>query len=213
MRKIFSITGLLILSCGLQAQTWDEWFEQRKTQRKYLVDQIAALKVYAGYLQKGYEVAGNGLTFINAIKNGDFDQHNGFFHSLGLVNPAIRNSSVVADIISMQRHIVKLASDMIDLVNECKQFTGPEIVHFKKVIDRLLDDCFGGLAELLTVITNGELEMRDDERMQRIEKIRREMEERSRFCRTYAEDARRLAIQRLAEGMEVERSRKLFGLN
>jgi hypothetical protein len=181
MRKISIAIMLLVLSYGLQAQTWDEWFKQRKTQRRYLVNQIAALKVYCGYLQKGYEIAGQGLTFINAIKDGDINMHNGFFNSLKAVNPAIRNPAVVADIISMQRQIVKLGKSVIAIANESGQFTGPEIIHFKKIVDRLLDDCVGGLVELMMVITSGELEMKDDERILRLEMIRKEMEENYRF--------------------------------
>lgn len=46
-----------------EAQTFDEWFRQKKTQKKYLVQQIAALKVYLGYLKEGYEIAQKGMGY------------------------------------------------------------------------------------------------------------------------------------------------------
>jgi len=49
MKKIFLFL-LLVVSAGsnLQAQTFAEWFQQKKTQKKYLLQQIAALQVYIG---------------------------------------------------------------------------------------------------------------------------------------------------------------------
>ncbi len=69
------ITGM-ILSTAAPAQTWDEWFKQKKTQKKYLAKQIVLLRLYLGYLKKGYEIADKGLTTIHNIKNGDFNPKN-----------------------------------------------------------------------------------------------------------------------------------------
>lgn len=212
MKRVSVIIGLVICSMVTQAQTWDEWFRQRKTQRKYLVEQILALKVYLGYLKDGYEVAQKGLTLINAIKTGDFELHDVFFNALKSVSPVIRNSAAVADIISVQKQIVKQVKSTLDIVSECGQFTGPEIIQFKKVADRLLENCVAGLRELIMLITDGELEMKDDERMTRIEAIRNELLDQYRFCRSYKDDTRGIALQRLAELIEVERSKRWFGL-
>lgn len=48
MKKLCVIMALLTSNVAGQAQTpnWNEWFRQKKTQRKYLIQQIAALKVY-----------------------------------------------------------------------------------------------------------------------------------------------------------------------
>ncbi|MCH5688762.1 conjugal transfer protein TraI [Niabella sp. W65] len=53
MKKILLFL-LLVVSAGsnLQAQTFAEWFQQKKTQKKYLLQQIAALQVYIGYAKK-----------------------------------------------------------------------------------------------------------------------------------------------------------------
>lgn len=58
-----------------KVQTFHEWFRQKKTQKKYLIQQIAALKVYLGYVQKGYSIAQKGLTTVSNIKKGNFDLH------------------------------------------------------------------------------------------------------------------------------------------
>jgi hypothetical protein len=213
MKKIPTVIVFLIFGLGLQAQTWDEWFKQRKTQRKYLAQQIVALQFYLGYLEKGYEIASAGLNAINSIKNGDFNLHNGFFNSLKWVKPSIRNSAAVADIILMQRQIVKCGKLVIELAEGSNQFTSAEVVSLKQVADRLLEDCAGSIDELVRVITSGELEMKDDERMRRIEKLRANMEGQYRFCRSFADETGQLVMQRKVEQLEIDRSGKIFGLN
>ena len=70
---------MLFLAAGtVEAQTFSEWFRQKKTQKKYLLQQIAALQVYIGYAQKGYRIAKEGLTTIGGFTKGEFDLHSDF---------------------------------------------------------------------------------------------------------------------------------------
>src|SRR5258706_12690912 len=86
-------------------QTTEEWTEQKKTQIKYLLQQIAANKIYIDYLEKGYQIAHGGLQTIQNIKKGDFNLHIGFLDSLKKINPAIKNWAKIADIIAFHRAI------------------------------------------------------------------------------------------------------------
>ena len=97
MRKILMILLVLTVPC-VHAQTFQEWTQQKKTQIKYLVQQIAAFQVYIGYVEKGYSIAKKGLNAISNIKHGDFSMHNDYFNSLKIVNPKIKKYWKVADI-------------------------------------------------------------------------------------------------------------------
>lgn len=69
---------LSLWSLGLQAQNIEEITQQKATQRKYLLEQIAAYRLYAGYLKKGYEIAQQGLSLVHTIqhkKQGDDEHH------------------------------------------------------------------------------------------------------------------------------------------
>src|ERR1700676_4411499 len=108
MKKIMLILYTSFAATSyLHAQTFDEWFQQKKTQVKYLVNQIAAYQVYTKYLEKGYDIAQNGLTTIHEIKKGEFNLHSGFFNSLKSVNPEIAKYSKVGEIVSYQLAIIK----------------------------------------------------------------------------------------------------------
>ena len=76
-----NILIIIILLAGsfCHAQTYDEWFRQKKTAKKYLLDQIAALQTYIGYAEKGYSIVTGGLNTIKDIKHGDFNLHNNYF--------------------------------------------------------------------------------------------------------------------------------------
>ncbi|MGB4400952.1 MAG: hypothetical protein WBJ10_16380, partial [Daejeonella sp.] len=73
--KAILILFIVSMSGNLMAQTWDEIFKQKETQKKYLVQQLAALKLYAGYLKKGYDIADKGISSIKAFSNGEFKLH------------------------------------------------------------------------------------------------------------------------------------------
>ena len=90
MKKLLIISIVVLCAENLSAQTWAEWFRQKATQKKYLLQQIAALHVYSGYLSKGYSIAKDGLNTIKSIKNGDLLQHSNYFTSLVTVNPQIK---------------------------------------------------------------------------------------------------------------------------
>ena len=50
--KCFVMFALVMYSLTSGAQTWEEWFEQKETQKKYLRQQIAALTVFLDYAKK-----------------------------------------------------------------------------------------------------------------------------------------------------------------
>lgn len=95
MKRLFTLVLFALLSSGVKAQTFGEWFRQGATQKKYLLQQIAGLQVYIGYVQKSYSIAKQGLNTVSAIKHGEFNLHKDYFNSLRTVNPKIKNYSKV----------------------------------------------------------------------------------------------------------------------
>jgi len=203
------ITGM-ILSTAAPAQTWDEWFKQKKTQKKYLVKQIALLRVYLGYLKKGYEIADKGLTTIHNIKNGDFNLHRDFFGSLKNVNPHIKNSAKVADIIAFQVYIIQNIKRVNNFCKNNEYFTPEEIRYVAAVYSNMLFLCDASISELLTIIRSNETEMKDDERLVRIDKLYDDMLDKHAFVQSFDSDLRLIARERERETRSVERMHKQY---
>lgn len=174
----FSIVLLIFLSANqLHAQTWSEWFSQKKTQKKYLIEQLAALKLYAGYLKKGYEIGSSGLNFIKDAGKGELDLHSTFFNSLKTVSPLVKKNVRIAEILEMQLVISKTLSSFGNLQN----LSDANHRYIELVSSNLLDECIKDLETLLLVITSGRVELTDDERMARIDQLYLEMQQKKIF--------------------------------
>ncbi|MCA6446315.1 MAG: hypothetical protein IM562_04060 [Chitinophagaceae bacterium] len=209
---------MILVTVGLfafhssNAQTTDEWLNQKSTQKKYLLQQIAALQVYIGYAKKGYTVVTSGINTIRNIKNGDLNLHRDFFNRLKNVNPAIRRYAKVADIIAYQVKIIKQTKMTLQQIKETKQFTETEVDYCKQVFDNLLDECIKTVDELILVTTSGNLEMKDDERLKRIDSLYADVQDKYSFACSFSDDMGILAVQRLGEQMEINRSKLINGI-
>ncbi|MCT1523838.1 hypothetical protein [Sphingobacterium hotanense] len=213
MKKIMIIAGILLaISGSLQAQTFSEWFRQKKTQKEYLIQQIAALQVYIGYAKKGYNIAKDGLNTIGGFTRGEFDLHGDFISSLGKVNPEIRHYAKVADIIAMQVKIVQGHHRTLRQLRRSDALSGDELAYIGRVFGRLLDDCEKTLDELITLTTDGRLEMKDDERMARIDKLYLDMQDKYTFSQSFGSDARTLNASRKKEQTDIQTSRALLDI-
>lgn len=211
MKKLLII--LFVLGGNFcHAQTWDEWFRQKKTAIKYLVDQIAAFQVYIGYAEKGYSIVNKGLSTIKDIKHGDFNLHNDFFNSLSSVNPAIKKYSKVAEIIAMQISIGKQITSTIKSCTKSNMLTSSELNYLNVVFNNLLDECGKNLDELITLITDSNAKMKDDERVKRIDLLYEDMKDKQTFAISFSHSAKGLTVQRKNDENDIIISKKLNGL-
>ncbi len=182
-KMLLGVLILMFFSAGqLNAQTWSEWFSQKKTQKKYLVEQLAALKMYASYLKKGYGIGSSGLNFIKDAAKGEFDLHSAFFSSLKAVNPAIKKNVRIAEILEMQIAINKTFLGFHGLEN----LTDANRRYIDLVSSNLLDDCQKDLEALLLVITSGRVALTDDERLARIDQLYLEMQQKKIFTSSFS---------------------------
>ena len=183
------------MSANANAQTWNEIFRQKKTQEKYLIQQLAALKLYAGYLRKGYGIANKGINTIKGFSKGEFSLHEDFFNSLKQVNPAITKNEKIVDIMRWQ---ISIRKDL-NSISTANEFPTKERSYFKAVKIKVIKECELDLDELLLVITSVKMEMKDDERIKRLDGLHYRMEDKYRFARSFRDKVKTLALQRQQE--------------
>lgn len=212
MRHAIPVLLLLFAGNCCQAQTFEEWFKQKETQKKYLIQQIAAFKVYLGYVQKGYSIAQKGLTTISNIKKGDFNLHRDYFDYLKDVNPKVSRYAKVADIITLQVQIVQVYKDSYKQVRTSNLFNPGEVNYIFTFFANLLNSCSTVIAELIAVVSPDELGLKDDERIKRIDALYKTMQENYTFAQGFASEAKLLAVQRMKEKKDVQRSRIFNGI-
>ncbi|MBG6061557.1 hypothetical protein IWX83_001343 [Flavobacterium sp. CG_9.1] len=182
-------------------------------QREVLLKQIAALQIYIGYAQKGYSVTKKGLNTIGDFKRGEFNLHTDYFNSLKTVNPKIKKYARVAEIISLQVKIIKSYGTIYGQIQQDDLFHGDEVDYIKRVFYRLIENCDDNLEELITIVTDGQLEMKDDERMKRIDVLYQNMLENYTFCESFSNQTRLKSLSRAKDTREVKTSRALRGIN
>lgn len=187
-----------------QAQNWNEWFKQKKTQRRYLLKQIALLKVYVGLVKKGVTVVRHGLNTVQNVKNGEFNLHKDFFSHLNNVNPLIANSAKVADIIAYQVFILRQLNEVNRYCRGHGKFTAEEIRYVADVYANMLVLCDANLAELLSIIKPNKTKMTDDERLNRIDYLHDDMLDKHRFVKAFDQDVRYIGSGRAHEQYEID---------
>nr|WP_315200682.1 hypothetical protein [uncultured Flavobacterium sp.] len=192
-----------LITGGLQAQN---------KQQKVLLLQIAALQVYIDYAKKGYTVVKKGLHFIGDVKKGEVNLHSDYFSSLRKVNPKIKNYVKVAEIISMQVQIIKTYKKTFEGLRNDDLFHGDELDYIQRSFDRLLDNCNATLNELVEVTTDAKLEMKDDQRIERIDGLHRMMMDDYAFSQSFCKQASLLSLSRIKENDDAKWSKALHGL-
>lgn len=213
MKKMLLVALYVVAGNSLFAQTWDEWWAQKKTQIKYLGQQIASLQIYIGYVEKGYHIAQQGLTAICDIKNGEFNLHGAFFSSLASVNPAIAHDAKVAAIVALQVSIVQKYKAAYGQAKQGGYFNGNEVSYIYNVFTSLLDDCANDIANLITLTTSGQLQMTDDERIKRLDGLYADMQDKYAFTQSFGNSINVMGQQRRREQQEAATMQTLYNIH
>ena len=200
------ITAILIVFCVFS----HSMIGQAK-QRKELLLQIAALRVYIDYAKKGYSAAPKGLNFIGDARKGEVSLHGDYFSSLLKINPKVRNYYKTAEIISMQLKIMKLCRKTLAELQTADLFHGSELDYIERSFGKLLQSCSQTLDELLAVTADAELALKDDQRIERIDLLHKTLLEDYNFCLSFSSEARLLSISKSADRKDYKDANELYG--
>jgi hypothetical protein len=207
--KMLRLSFVLILTSSIaQAQNWDELFRQKKTQKKYLLQQITALQVYSGYLKKGYDLVHSGLGEISWLTGLEYDLHQTFIRSLGSVSPFIRADPRAAEVLLMQHSIIQAFDALVRHPLLWKE----DMEYINTVRKKLDRECSTDLQELLLVVSPGEVNMKDDERIKWLNRIHERMQDKLIFTRHFSNQVSNLAGQRHLEQIDTKRLELMFNL-
>ena len=181
-------------------------------QRKELLLQIAALQVYMDYAKKGYSAVSKGLNFIGDAKKGELNLHGDYFTSLLKINPKVRSYYKTAEIISMQLKIMKIYKRTSADLKTADLFHGSELDYIERSFERLLQNCSDTLEQLLVITIDASLELKDDQRIERIDALHETMLEDYNFCISFSTDARLLSLSKTAEKKDSKNRSAFYGL-
>lgn len=202
MKKLIPILALSA-TLGVAAQA---------KQDRVMLQQIALLKTYAGYLQKGYKIAKDGLNFIGRMKSGELNLHILFFEGLQLVNPKLREYEQVHDIIEMSSQLFTVRQNLEPYLNS-ELFHGNEKDYIRRALVRVAEDTTEDLELLYDVLTDDTIAADDAQRIARIDALAKEMQGRYLFVKRFNDETLLLIAARQREASEASQSRRLYNLN
>lgn len=116
----------------------------------------------------------------------------------------------MADIIAFQVYIIQNIKRVNNFCKTNEYFTPEEIRYVAAVYSNMLFLCDASISELLTIIRSNETEMKDDERLVRIDKLYDDMLDKHAFVQSFDSDVRLIARERERETRSVERMHKQY---
>jgi hypothetical protein len=203
---------LLLGTITVKAQTFSEWFNQNSTRLKYYGQQIAAFQVYIGELEKGNRASAAGLGAISASKKGEYDLHNGYYSSLGEINPVLGKMGEVAEIVRLQAAIIQRFTNALARYR-AGGFLGPDqVIYIWQTYRNVLQAVLADVTLLMAVLTAYDYQMTDDQRMGRIRELDMAMRDRYAFTLAFTDGTDLLEQQQAAELAEVGNLKAFYGV-
>lgn len=210
MRRIRILLFLLLgLACSHKA------FCQATEAQQLLLnwEKLRQLEEILDNMYKGYKILDKGYSTIKKIAEGNYTIHELFIDGLMLVNPSIRNYKRIPFIIDYQKLLLKEYQRAYNRFRQDPNFSIEELEYLANVYKFLFDASLRNIDELMMIITATKLSMSDDERMQAIDRIFFDMEDKVVFLRTFNNNTQLLAIQRARSMNDVRTLRQLYGVN
>ena len=204
MRYVILITLLFLQIRISNAQA------QEAVQLALNYEKLKQLEEILDNMYKGYKILSDGYNRVKNIAEGNYKLHQVFLDGLFAVNPAVRNYKRVADIISYQQVLLKEYRRAYDRFKRDANFSDDELRYMENVYNYLVKQSLKNLEELAMIVTAAKLRMSDDERIQRIDRIYEDMEDKISFLRYFNNSTQMLAIQRAKENNDVSVLQRLY---
>lgn len=197
----------LIVSQAAMCQT------QEATQLILNYEKLKQLEEILDNMYKGYKILSQGYNRIKDIAEGNYNIHQVFLDGLFAINPSVAKYKRIPDIIRYQQLLMKEYRRAFNRFKNDSNLTPDEIIYLEKVYDYLIKQSLKNLEELAMIVTANKLRMSDDERIQSIDRIYFDIENKLAFLRYFNNSTQVLVLQRAKEGSDVEAAKKLYELD
>ncbi|WP_294958345.1 TerB family tellurite resistance protein [uncultured Flavobacterium sp.] len=200
MKKIFIFFTIVFLFCmpfPVRAQS-------AEIQQLILnIEKLSQFKKILSDMKKGYDILSGGYKAVKDMSEGNFSLHKTFLDALMQVSPIVKNYKRVGDIIDYQFTLMKESRKGIDNIMKNERFSSREIQYFEKVYSNLSRESLRNIDELTSIVTADKLRMSDDERLEAIDKIYEDMQQKVLFLKDFNGSASLLALQRFKESNDA----------
>jgi len=175
-------------------------------------EKLSSMKSTLDDMYKGYETLKVGYTHIRDIAQGNFNLHQLFLEALWVVSPSVSGDPRIRNILDMEYRIVTEYRTAVARWGRNPVFGAQEITYVSTLWSGLLNKSLQAVEELTLVLTDGQLQMTDAQRLQAIDRI--ESDIRGQYISLQRLD-NNLAIQeaqRQKENNDINTLKSLYGI-
>lgn len=208
--RLFSLILLLLLSTTSTKVSAQVSTGQDMQQLLLDIEKLTQFKAILSDMQNGYTVLTQGYGQVKAMAQGNFNLHSAFLNSLMAVSPEVRKYGRIADIISNQASIFSEYKSAYKQFQSSGHFSAQELVYMNSVFNQLLNQSVYNLTNLANVITAGTLRMSDAERLQAIDHIYSDTQNKLIFLRDFNNKVAILSLQRAKEENDIQTLKNLY---
>jgi hypothetical protein len=176
------------------------------------VEKLAQFKQILSDLKKGYQIISTGYSTIKDLSQGNFNLHKTFLDGLMMVSPSVKKYKRIADITGNQIMIVKEYKNAFDRFKKDDNFSLDEMMYLGNVYSNLFKQSLNDVDELTIIITDNKLRMSDDERLEAIDRIFGNMQDKLLFLRHFNNNTTILAVQRAREKNDAVTLKEIYGV-
>jgi hypothetical protein len=205
-----SISGIILIMSVLSTSYGQT---DEATQLLLNYEKLKQLEEILDNMYKGYKVLSQGYNRIKDIAEGNFKLHEVFLDGLFAVNPSVAKYKRIPEIIRYQRLLMNRYKRAYNTFRNDSNLTPDEIKYLGKVYGYLVKQSLRNLEELAMVTTADKLRMSDDERIQAIDRIYFDVENKLSFLRYFNNSTQILIVQRAKANNEVETAKALYELD
>jgi len=204
--------GFCLMLCAFSFQPAKAQVSTGQDMQQLMLDieKLTQFKAILSDMRAGYTILTQGYGAVKDISQGNFNLHSAFLNSLMAVSPEVRKYGRIADIIANQASIVSEYKAAWKQANASGHFSAQELLYINEVFTSLLNQSVDNLTNLANVITAGSLRMSDAERLQAIDGIYSDTQNKLVFLRDFNNKVAILALQRQKEQNEFNNLKNLF---
>jgi len=203
---------ILILLLGGTTTVCDAQVSTAQDMQQLLLDieKLTQFKAILKDLETGYTILTQGYGEVKSISEGNFNLHSAFLNSLMAVSPEVRKYGRIADIIANQANIVSEYKTAWKQAQSGGHFTATELLYMNGVFTSLLNQSVDNLTNLANILTANTLRMSDAERLQAIDHLYSDTQNKLVFLRHFDSELAVMQLQRQKEQNDANTLNHLF---
>lgn len=176
------------------------------------IQKLTQMKQILSDMKTGYDIVSKGYSTVRDIAKGNFNLHEAFLDGLWLVSPTVRKYWKIPIIINDEVAIVKSYQSAFKVYKQAGLFNADELLYISNVYSNLLNQSLKNISDLTTIITANSLRMSDADRLQAIDRIYADMQNKTAFLTSFNNNNSILGLQRAKEQNDTKAMQQIYGL-